>query len=377
MKDWTLYFVVPRIDRIGGYERQSATLAQALLRLGQPLRILTDRPAHCLKMLPPPVRACCQSITATSPVGVYRAFSRAFRSGPAVVHVHALYRFSAIAILAALRQRVPVLLLLPSSTDVQTLFQPRRFSLRLFQPALQRIDRFICPSRQIAEALQPYLKRREAAVYVPNGVDTGRFAPASDAQRRSLRQKLGIPFAKVIVFVGRHVALKGGDVLLRAFARCRAGLPPDTGLVFVGDGDQKASWQLLARDLGLETAALFVGIQAEPEGFYQAADAFVLPSLREGMPNALLEAMASGLPCLASDTGGIRDVLAERFPEQLVQPGNADALASALASLLRSETAALGEQMRAHVKAHFSADVISQRLMELYKELLQSSPLIQ
>jgi glycosyltransferase involved in cell wall biosynthesis len=370
MKPWTLYFVVPHIDRVGGYERQSVALAQALLRRDLPLRILTDCPAHCLEMLPPPVRTCCHSITAASPVGVYSAFRQEFRTGPAVVHVHALYRFSALAILAALRQRIPVLLKLPSSTDVKTLFQPRRFSLRLFRPALQRIDRFICPSRQVAEELQSHLRRKEAAVYVPNGVDTGRFAPASTEQRQSMRQKLGIPFANVILFVGRHVALKGADVLLRAFAQCRTGLPPNTGLVFVGDGDQKTHWQLLARDLGLETSVLFVGTQATPEEFYQAADGFTLPSLREGMPNTLLEAMASGLPCLASDTGGIRDVFGERFARQLVAPGDIAALAQRLPDLLVPEAPALGAQMRAHAETCFSIQAVAKQLLDLYQQLL-------
>ncbi len=173
--------------------------------------------------------------------------------------------------------------------------------------------------------------------------------------------------------VGRHVALKGGDVLLQAFAQAKPSLPPDTGLVFLGDGDQTAPWQRLAAELGITDAVLFAPTHAEPELYYQAADAFALPSRQEGMPNTLLEAMACGLPCAASDTGGIRDILADKFPSQLVAPGDVNALASALVKLLQPSALALGAQMREHVDTHFSINVIGRRLLDLYEELIRSN----
>jgi glycosyltransferase involved in cell wall biosynthesis len=173
--------------------------------------------------------------------------------------------------------------------------------------------------------------------------------------------------------VGRHVALKGGDVLLRAFAQAKPSLPPDTGLVFLGDGDQTAPWQQLAAELGITDAVLFAPTHDEPEHYYQAADAFALPSRQEGMPNTLLEAMACGLPCVASDTGGIRDILADNFPGQLVAPGDVNALAPALVKLLQPSALALGPQMRQYVDTHFSINVVGQRLIGLYEELIRSN----
>ncbi len=370
MRSGTIYFIVPRIDRTGGYERQALTLSRALIALGAPLRILSDRE-------PTELRDHTRTLPSASLLKLHRVFRQEFqearRAGPVVAHFHALYRFSAVGLWTATRLHLPTLLKLPSNTDVQVLFQSPRLALRLFQPTLQRVDRFLCPSRAVAEELRPRLRRPAAATYLPNGVDTRRFSPSAKDEQLRQRDRLGIRFQHVILHVGRHVALKGGDVLIRAFAKAKASLPVETGLVFLGDGEQTAPWQRLAGELGISEAVLFAPTHDEPEQYYQAADAFALPSLREGMPNTLLEAMACGLPCAASDTGGIRDILADKFPNQLVAPGDVNALAAALAKLLQPSALALGAQMRDHVDAHFSVNVIGRRLIDLYEELIRSN----
>jgi glycosyltransferase involved in cell wall biosynthesis len=370
MNPGTVYFVVPRIDRTGGYERQALALARAMITLGTPLRILSDcesteLPDH-VRMLP-----------SASLLGLHRVFRQEFqearRVGPVVVHFHALYRFSAVGLWTATRLHLPTLLKLPSSTDVRVLFQSPRLALRLFQPTLQRVERFLCPSSIVAEELRPHLRRPEAATCLPNGVDTVRFSPCTEEEQLRQRGRLGIRFQHVILHVGRHVALKGGDVLIRAFAQTKDSLPVDTGLVFLGDGEQTGPWKRLASELGIGDAVLFAPAHDKPEHYYQAADAFALPSRQEGMPNALLEAMACGLPCVASDSGGIRDILADKFPGQLVAPGDVNALASALERLFQPAVLALGAQMREHVDTHFSITTISRRLITIYEELIRSN----
>ncbi|HTS18137.1 MAG TPA: glycosyltransferase [Verrucomicrobiae bacterium] len=368
MTPCTVYFIVPRIHRVGGYERQAITLAQALPNHGARLKVLTD-------FQPTVPLANCRMLPTHSILAARAAFRREFATaratGPVVVHVHALYRFSAVGLWTATRLKLPTLLKLPSSTDVQVLFQSPRLSLRLFQPTLQRVDRFLCPSRAVADELRPFLQRPAAATYLPNGVDTRRFLPATSEQRDRQRATLGIRFAHVILHVGRHVSLKGGDVLIRAFARARASLPADTGLVLLGEGEETETWKRLAADLKIGPAVLFAPTHAEPERYFQAADAFVLPSRQEGLPNALLEAMACGLPCIAANTGGIRDVLADGFASQMVPPGDADALAAALPGLFEAGLA-LGARMRQHIETHFSIDTISQQLIALYDELIRA-----
>jgi len=372
MKIGMIFFVVPRINRTGGYERQALSLARALIALGAPLRILSDCKSSelqdHLRMIPPASLLKLHHV-------FRQEFQEARRDGPVVVHFHALCRFSAVGMWTATRLRVPTLLKLPSSTDVRVLFQSPRLALRLFQPTLQRVDRFVCPSRTVVEELRPRLRHPSAATYLPNVVDTVRFSPPTNDEQRRQRDRLGIHFQHAILHVGRHVALKGGDVLLHAFAQAKAksSLPADTGLVFLGDGDQTVAWKRLAAQLGIADAVSFAPTYNEPEHYYRAADAFALPSLQEGMPNALLEAMACGLPCVASDTGGIRDILADKFPDQLVPPGDVGALASALEKLFQPSALALGAQMREHADTHFSINVIGRRLIGLYEELIRSN----
>jgi len=375
MDPLTIYFIVPRIERTGGYEHQALALAQALLRdPSVQLRIVTDTPAARRNELPASVQSCCESFEARSPATLYRSFSKEFsaarRRAPTVVHAHALYRFSASALAAALRHNLPTLLKLPTEHDASMLFESKRPGIRVFRPVLKRLDAFVCPSRAVVDELQRHINRTDQAVFLPNAVDTFRFRPAEEQERRTQRLQLAIPFEHVILFVGRHVTRKGGDVLLRAFAKCGPSLPSSVGLVFLGDGDRKPDWRKLARSLGIGDQVMFFDSHRAPEPFYSAADAFVLPSLFEGMPNALLEAMASGLPCLASQIGGVTDVLEDSFTGQLFPAGSVDALAAKLPGVLLPDARPIGSAMRTHVEAFHSVETISRQLIALYRKLI-------
>ena len=371
-----VHFIVPRIDRPGGYENQALTLGQALLKdPSVRLHVFTDTPSEQCSHLPANIRTISQHLPSDSIIRQYRAFDRVFRQAPAgasVVHAHALYRFSATGLLAALRHHCPTLLKLPTERDVKMLFQSHRPAMWLFRPVLNRIDAFVCPSQAIASELRPHLMRTSRAVCLPNAVDTNRFSPANDGERQELKQKLGIPFERVILFAGRHVKRKGGDLLLRAVSLCRQALPARTGVVFLGDGDQKPAWQKLTRELGLAERVVFLGKNSSPEQFYRAADAFVLPSLYEGMPNVLLEAMACGLPCLASRIGGVTDIFGERFDDQLIPVEDINALAVKLPRLLQENARHIGAEMREHVLARYSVETVSRQLVVLYRELLKT-----
>jgi glycosyltransferase involved in cell wall biosynthesis len=188
----------------------------------------------------------------------------------------------------------------------------------------------------------------EAVIQViPNGVDLDTFAPPpglrSTGPGRPVR----------LLFVGRLVAQKGIPVLLEALARLPAGaagtgLPPVLDLV--GDGPCRVAWEALAHRLGLAERVRIHGWVEHTAlpAWYQRADLFVFPSLAEGMPNALLEALASGLPLVASDIPGTRELVRPGVNGFLVPPGDPAALAAALAALLADPTrrAAMGQASR-------------------------------
>jgi glycosyltransferase involved in cell wall biosynthesis len=195
-----------------------------------------------------------------------------------------------------------------------------------------RTDRYIC----ISDAMRADALRLGAApartVLVPNGVDTDRFhpRPASPA----LRHALGIfgP-GPVIGTVGRAVTEKGQAHLLDALPLLRARWP-HLRCLFVGDGPALGGLRRRAADLAVETHCLFPGVRRDVEEIYPLLDVFVLPSPREPFGLALLEAMATGIPVIATAAGGPPDFIRHGVNGLLIPPRDAVALAGAIEGLL-------------------------------------------
>lgn len=165
-----------------------------------------------------------------------------------------------------------------------------------------------------------------ALVTIPNGVDTTSFAPAAERATR--------PFT--IVCVARLIERKGQHHLLQAFAQLRASSPEPMTLIFVGTGDAEPQLRALARDLNVTDAVTFQGFvpREQMPPVYHHADVFVLPSQHEGMSIALLEAMASGLPVIVTDTGGTAELVTGGENGEIVSWADVPALTAALRTLL-------------------------------------------
>lgn len=176
--------------------------------------------------------------------------------------------------------------------------------------------------------------------------------------------------ASRLVFVGSLAVLyKGPDVLLRALAMCQDVAP---SLVMIGDGRERPQLESLARELGIADRVTFSGqlpAGAAIRRELDAADLFVLPSRADALPRALIEAMARGLPCIATHVGGIPELLAT---EDLVASGSPAALAAALSAMLRDPVRMLEAAQRNLRRAdEFAAPLLSKRRAEFYGELLR------
>jgi glycosyltransferase involved in cell wall biosynthesis len=211
---------------------------------------------------------------------------------------------------------------------------------------------------------------------VPNGIDMQRFRPSSLLERADLRRQLQLPVAgPIVLFVGFFSHDKQPRVAFDAWMQLQAAHGVDATLLFVGatksayfevDEDLAAAMRHEAAAAGRSDRLAFTGVTHDVHDYMRAADVFVLTSRREGLPVALLEAMACGLPCVASRLPGSTDIIITHGENGLLVPvGDRDAVAQALAAVLRDEplAASLGSAARATVAERFAnTDVASQWL---------------
>lgn len=248
---------------------------------------------------------------------------------------------------------------------------------------LRKIDRVVSVSSELARQYHRAGLPSGRLSFIPNGVDVDRFHPVAPGERPRLRTRLGLrPEVPLTAFIGFFSRDKAPDLLVEAWCRVRREAAPPPSLLLIGSTDPghvEVDPALVARVReriraeGAEGHVRFVEETHDVPSFLQASDIFVLPSFREGLPNALLEAMASGLPVIASDLPGITDVLVEPgLTGFLVPPGDLDALTAALRMLLGDPAlrAQMGARARALVQEQFSINNVARLTLRLYEELL-------
>lgn len=221
--------------------------------------------------------------------------------------------------------------------------------------------------------IRHYLARRIGRpgqfVSIPSGVELDRLAPPG--RREELRSALGLPpGARLLGSVGRLEPVKGHRYLLEAF-RLLAPRHPTLYLAFVGDGALGPELGARAREDGIADRVLFLGWRDDVSALLAALDLFAFPSLNEGMGRALVEAMAVGLPIVASRAGGIPEVLGDGEAGLLVEPGSAPALAWGIERFLEEPALAADRGRAARARARrYGVEGMLRRLAALYRELL-------
>jgi glycosyltransferase involved in cell wall biosynthesis len=291
-----------------------------------------------------------------------------------VLHAHQALSAALAAVLAKrLRPKSHVVVKVACSGDWSDfrLAQVRPF-YRSRLALLRAVDRFVILNHESAADLRAVGLGEVPARLIPNGVDTNRFTPATTEERRAIRASLGLCAEEPIaLFVGRLERRKGLDLLLTAWAEMirRPALPR---LLLVGPGNVEG-WMAQVRTLGLENRITFLGGREDVACLYRAADLFVFPSRSEGCPNAVLEAMASGLPVVATDVAGNREVVGgDRSIGWLVPTGDPGALAEVVRMLagspdLRQEMSAAA---RVAAEERFAIHRVGAQYVSLYEELV-------
>lgn len=232
-------------------------------------------------------------------------------------------------------------------------------------------DATVCVSAAAAERHAAVRAVSHARLRViPNGVDTDRFRP--DAARRArMREALGIGDEFAWLAAGRLMWKKHYPAMLQAFAKQRAGV-----LLIAGEGPLAPKLESLAGELGAKVR--FLGLRDDIPELMNACDGVLLSSVAEGLPMVLLEAAASGLPSVATDVGGVREVVAHGLTGYVAPPENPAALAAAMSCLTELPAEARHQMAlaaRERAVARFDLRMIAERWARLYAELLESARL--
>lgn len=243
----------------------------------------------------------------------------------------------------------------------------------LFRLLNRRFDCIVAPAQPILGGLaREESLAVERMLWIPNGVDAERFRPQAAAARRDSRRTLGLA-EKTVAFgcIASLTPVKCHDDLLAAFARLHRQLP-QAQLLLIGDGPLRAQVARQIGALGLGGAVRLVGNLANIETVLPALDVAVLASSTEGMSNAILEAMACGLPVVATAVGGNLELVQHQVSGLLVPAREPDRLADALRTLAQAPEMRqrMGQAARLRIEQEFSLDGMVRSFDRLYRRLL-------
>lgn len=228
-------------------------------------------------------------------------------------------------------------------------------------------------SRSLISTAEKLKVERHRIAVIPSGIDSNHFSlenPRVKERALTLREELGIGDEIVLGYTGRLFPAKGLAHLFSAVKKLQD-KHPNILLLIVGDGAQRGELETMARNLKIRT--LFAGWQRDTAPYYSLMDIFVLPSLFEGLPNVLLEAMAMKLALVATNVGGNPDVIHNGKNGFLVPPGDESKLASALESLIVQSDLRLkmGEANRNKVEEQYQWSKTVENVEKVYREITQ------
>ncbi|PUE19631.1 glycosyl transferase family 1 [Limnohabitans sp. MMS-10A-160] len=362
-----ILFVITGLG-VGGAERQVVDIADRLAVLGHEVKIayLTG---------PSPIRPNSEKVEIVG-MGMKKTVSGFFHAyfglrnlihsfKPAVVHSHMVHA-NILTRLVRLSCRIPRLVCTAHSTNEGG--KLRMLAYRL-TTSLANISTNVSVEAVTSFEAQGAVARGKM-IAIPNGIDVERFK-SEESIRIKIRKQVGVAEnEKVVIAVGRLHEAKDYPNLFRAFANVML-ITNNVRLWIIGDGDLRSNLSQEVKKLGIENKVNFFGVQSKISDWMNGADVFVLSSAWEGFGLVVAEAMACEKVVVATDAGGVKEVLGDcGF---LVPTRDSKLLSEALVralALSSSEAQALGADGRQRVLTHFSLDFVVQRWLAIYKSNL-------
>lgn len=350
--------------QIGGSERLAANIAKKLSRRGYQISVCAT---HSGKG---PISDDlensgieCFAIDAEKKNRIKRRYDlfRTFRDNKIdTIHVHHVGIFSLIYLPAKLAGVRKIVVTEHNEIDLLNNARLRRFARR----TLNRVDSVTAIHNRLADYFQDTLGVAPDRLHVIyNGIDTERFRPAEPEPSHPRE-----PGSFKAVFVGRLHPHKNLDMLIDAVSRINKTSKISLRLDIIGTGPLKKALCNQARQDGIEDYVRFLGEQTNIPQLLTSYDFLVMSSITEGVPLVILEALSSGLPCLATDVGGITEILPENVGI-IVQPGNMEALVAGMRKMMSPERL---EDFRRHAREHVIQNFSEKRMLDDYIRILTS-----
>lgn len=298
---------------------------------------------------------------------------------PQIVHTHTS-KAGLLGRLAAKLCRVPIILHTPHGHVFFGYFGPIQSRLFIFLEKWASLitDKIVTlTDREKRDHIMLKVAKEDKFSVIFSGVDLRKFKEISLPRKQELKQKLGIPERSFIVgTVGRLVPVKGHEYFIEA-AQYILLEHPDTYFIIVGDGPLKEDLEMKAQNFGIGNNILFLGWREDIDVILSLFDIFVLSSLNEGMGRVLVEAMALGKPIVASDVGGIPDLVIHNKNGLLVRPKKSKELADSIQILMENEKKReeLGNEGKI-IASKYSSDNMVTQIICLYHELLRTKGLL-
>jgi len=359
---------------IGGSEKQAFNLSKKLSQNGVQVLVATAQlnknlkryefinGIHIFRLFSPQIRFIRHLI-----FNAHLAyFLFKYRSFYDIIHIHILGEYAPLcAIMGKLLNKKTIVKIASSGVGSDFIDLKKRFFFSWFFPAVKYYDAYIATSDKIRHEIGSYGIPSSKIVNIPNGVDIGRF---------TFQRRRGNNPYFTFCFVGRLNEIKNLGTLVDGFSIAYEALKRvcNPKLILVGDGVQRKILLNKSRELHIEDSVLFPGDVADVRPYLQQSDVFVLPSWTEGLSNALLEAMACGLPVIVSNVGGNKEVITHKENGLLFNPGDPKNLANLMVEIvsnieLRQK---IGHNARETIENEYDLNVIADHYYVLYRQLI-------
>jgi glycosyltransferase involved in cell wall biosynthesis len=389
----TIIFVIRDILATGGAQLNALRLARQLQARGHGIIVLGQGEAPDIRkhLGAYGIHADFQILTVTSPRGglgrVLSFFPNIYFWMPAfvvllrhrhrydIVHGPLLMDSCIICALATFLLGKPSVVKIGSAGEFGDVSRFRQNRLRgLLRLCLRKITRFVCLTGEISREVSEGLKVEEKKIIrIPNGVDVLTQIPVTAMERSEFLEKMGFgAYEKIVLFVGRLEKKKRVSMLIEAWrqvcAKCDCA---KAHLIIAGDGSLRPDLERDCHGYGLSNAVTFFGETSDVGSLMRISDIFVLPSVSEGMANVFLEAMAHGLPIVATRSAASMELFEHHADAMLFESDSVDQLADQIRFLLKNKEACheLGAAARKKVETRYNLGDIAEQYSALYRSM--------